>query len=130
MVELSFTQQIEKERNRLGNLEGDLNTKIAQLQKQLAEIHSELHAVDTYEAAKTGKKLPGARNGRGGKRSRQGGVTQKVLDAIKKGSTDRKKLIASTALSAQQVSNSLTALKKAGSIIAAKRGTYKAAKGA
>lgn len=130
MADLSFTQLIEKERNRLRNLEADLGTKIAQLEKQLAEIHSEQRAVDVYEAAKSGKRLPGSRNGRGGKRVRQGGVTQKVLDAIKKGISDRKKLIATTGLSGQQISNSLTALKKAGSIVGAKRGVYKAARGA
>jgi predicted Rossmann fold nucleotide-binding protein DprA/Smf involved in DNA uptake len=129
-ADLSFNQMIEKERNRLRNLEEDIKTKIGKLEAELEAIHAEVRAVDAYESVKRGKPIPGAR-GRGGKRrARQGGVSLKVLEAIKKGVNDRKRLISSTGFNGQQVSNALTALKKAGSIAdGGKRGTYKALKG-
>jgi predicted Rossmann fold nucleotide-binding protein DprA/Smf involved in DNA uptake len=127
-TELSFGQAIEKERNRLRNIEETIQEKISKLESELEAVFAELRAVDAYEATKNGKVVRASNGRRGKTRAARGSVGQTVLAAIKKGLNDRKKLISTTGLSGQQVSNALTALKKAGAIGSAKRGTYKALK--
>jgi hypothetical protein len=120
---------MEKERTRLRNIEETIRGKIATLEQELAAIYTELQAVEAYEAVKLGKSIRAARGRPIKARARRGSVGQTVLAAIKKGMNDRKKLIASVGLGGQQVSNAITALKKSGAIVTAKRGTYKAVKG-
>lgn len=125
-TELSFGQAVEKERNRLRNIEGRIQENISKLESELKAVHAELRAVDAYEATKNGKMVRTSNGRRAKARAPKGSVGQTVLAAIKKGTNDRKKLIATTGLSAQQVSNALTALKKSKAITSAGRGTYKA----
>jgi chromosome segregation ATPase len=113
----TFATMIDKERERLQKALEDLRAKQEELQAQRATIEAELDALDTYEAARSGK----ARKTRGTvSRAPRGSRQQSVLAVIaksKKGMT-RGDILQAMGLKGNEageraVSNALTALKKA-----------------
>ena len=112
----TFATMIDKERERLRKALEDLRAKQEELQAQRATIETELEALDTYEAARSGK----SRKSRTVSRAPRGSRQQSVLAVIaksKKGMT-RGDILQAMGLKGDKggeraVSNALTALKKA-----------------
>jgi hypothetical protein len=112
----TFATMIDKERERLRQALEDLRAKQAELQAQRAVIETELDALDTYEAARSGK----TRKSRTASRAPRGSRQQSILAVIaksKKGMT-RGEILQAMGLKGDEagersVSNALTALKKA-----------------
>jgi hypothetical protein len=111
----TFATMIDKERERLRKALEDLRAKQEELQAQRATIEAELDALDTYEAARSGK----TRKSRTASRAPRGSRQQSVLAVIaksKKGMT-RGDILQAMGLKGDKVgeravSNALTALKK------------------
>ena len=111
----NFTTMIDKDRERLRQALDDLRAKQAELQAQRAVIETELDALDTYEAARSGK----TRKSRTASRAPRGSRQQSILAVIaksKKGMS-RGEILQAMGLKGDQagersVSNALTALKK------------------
>jgi hypothetical protein len=113
----TFATMIDKERERLQKALEELRAKQEELQAQRATIENELNALDTYEAAKSGKTR---RPRKTASRAPRGFRQQSVLSVIaksKKGMT-RGDILQAMGLKGDEVgeravSNALTALKKA-----------------
>src|SRR5258707_15499124 len=111
----TFATMVDKERERLRKALEDLRAKQQELQAQRATIESELDALDTYEAARSGK----AKKSKAASRAPRGSRQQSVLAVIaksKKGMT-RGDILQAMGLKGSEagersVSNALTALKK------------------
>ena len=111
----TFGTMIDKERERLTKALGELRAKQEELQAQRAAIEIELDALDTYEAARSGK----TRRSRKAARAPRGSRQQSILAVIaksKKGMT-RGEILQAMGLKGDEagersVSNALTALKK------------------
>jgi hypothetical protein len=125
----NFATMVDKERERLRRALEELRAKEEELQAQRATIETELEALETYEAARSGKtrKLKAASGGPRG--SRQQSVL-KLVAKYKKG-IGRGDILQAMGLKGnksgeQSVSNALSALKKAKKVTA-KDGKYLAA---
>jgi hypothetical protein len=120
----TFAAMIDKERERLRKALEDLRAKQEELQAQRATIETELDALDTYEAARSGK----TRKSRTASRAPRGSRQQSVLAVItksKKGMT-RGDILQAMGLKGNKggeraISNALTALKKAKRVISKDR---------
>jgi hypothetical protein len=120
----TFATMIDKERERLRKALEELRAKQDELQAQRATIETELDALDTYEAARSGK----ARMSRTASGAPRGSRQQSVLTVIaksKKGMT-RGDILQAMGLKGDKVgeravSNTLTALKKAKRVTAKDR---------
>ena len=125
----TFAAMIDKERERLRKALVELRAKQEELQVQRATIETELEALDTYEAARSGK----TRKSRTVSRAPRGSRQQSVLAVItksKKGMT-RGDILQAMGLRGNKggeraASNALTALKKAKKVTS-KDGKYLAA---
>ncbi len=112
----TFATMVDKERERLRKALEDLRAKQQELQAQRATIETELDALETYEAARSGK----ARKSEAASRAPRGFRQHSVLSVIaksKKGIT-RGEILQAMGLKGNKVgersvSNALTALKKA-----------------
>ncbi len=112
----TFATMIDKERERLRKALEELRAKQEELQAQRAMIETELDALYTYEAARSGK----TRKSRIASRAPRGSRQQSVLAVIaksKKGMT-RGDILQAMGLKGNKgeeraISNALTALKKA-----------------
>jgi len=129
----TFQDFIAKERARLNSEREAIFTQQQQLDEQLAVINQEMHAIDAYESAKSGKaparKTTGTRAASSRKGSRRDGIMV-VIKANPAGLT-RGELLEKMGLKGNKsgemsVSNALTALSK-GNQIARKDGKYVAA---
>jgi hypothetical protein len=110
----TLATMFDKERERLRKALEDLGAKQEELEAQRATIETELDALDTYEAARSGT----ARKSRTGSRAPRGSRQQSVLAIIaksKKGMTrgDILQAMEGDKAGERAVSNALTALKKA-----------------
>lgn len=122
----TFADFIDAERLRLTNLRHSLIERRKEVEKELAAIESEFAAIEAYTNVRDGrsKAAPGRKRQSSG--LPRGDITGKVYEAVKNGTTERQALISALGMTSQQVSNALTALKKAGRITG-DRGTYKIA---
>lgn len=75
----SFESFAHRERNRLEAEREIIRTRQGELDRELDRIDREMHAIDAYEAAKTGKAVM-ARSGRGG------GARQRSVGGARRGS--------------------------------------------
>lgn len=131
----TFEAFIDKERARLKERREEVIAKRSELDNELQSIERELHAIETYERAKSGKAPRGS--GRAGRRGtgRRGEKRQKVLDLIKRhpNGLSRKDILVNLGVKGdrsaeQSVSNSLAALKKTKQV-ASREGKYVAQRG-
>jgi hypothetical protein len=125
----NFATLVDKERERLRKALEDLRAKQDELQAQRATIETELDALETYEAARSGKIRRSKVASRAPRSSRQQSVLE-LIAKFKKG-MGRGDIIQAMGLKGnkageQSVSNALTVLKKAKKVTA-KEGNYFAA---
>ncbi len=125
---LDIDEVIAKQRERLTKERNDIQTKIAELQGQLAGIERKFAAIVAYESTLAGK-LPATRRlsrssiGRSTKPAVRGEKQTQVLHALeqKPGGMTRSEMIGALGVKGsksgeQSVSNALAALKKAGKV--------------
>jgi len=119
MAEKTFQQYVQRERTRLHAERQALTTQQKELEKKLAAVDRELEAVDAYEAAKAGKKLPArGRKQTRAKGARRGSRREELINVIRssEGMT-RGQILEKLGLKGDKsgemsVSNALTALIK------------------
>jgi hypothetical protein len=125
MMAEDMTNVVAAERERLTKERSGIETKIGELQSQLAEIDHKLGAIDAYEKALTGKLPAGAvpRRRQGAKRAGHGEKQAQVLklveaaaEGVVRGELTEKLGVKGSKVGEQSVSNALNALKKAGKI--------------
>lgn len=128
----TFQDFITRERDRLHADREAVFTQRHELEGKLATINNELRAIDAYEAAKSGKAAPVARQTRRAPQARRGSKREQLLQVIKDaGGLTRGEILEKMGLKGNKsggmsVSNALTALTKANQ--AARRdGKYHAA---
>ena len=126
----TFQTFIASERERLTKEREAIFSQQQQLDEQLAVINQEMHAIDAYEAAKTGKAPARKAGGTRAPASRRGSKRDGIMQAIKgtPGGLTRGELLEKMGLKGDKsgemsVSNALTALTK-GNQVARKDGKY------
>lgn len=124
MADETFDTFVTRERARLQGERQAIFSQQQELEAKLEEVRRELAAIDAYEAAKTGKSLPGMERGsRGGGRSRSGGrrgsKREQLLEVIRNNPSgmSRGEILEKMGLKGDKsgemsVSNALTALTK------------------
>jgi cell division septum initiation protein DivIVA len=131
----TFQDFITRDRERLHAEREAIFNQQHELEGKLAAINNELRAIDAYEAAKTGKAAPAARQSRTIRRApqaRRGSKREQLLQVIKDGhGLTRGEILEKMGLKGDKsgemsVSNALTALTKA-SQVARREGKYVAA---
>jgi hypothetical protein len=121
MSDTPFADYIARERERLHSERDQLFEQRGELDQKLAGIAKELRAVDAYEAAKTGKASRGPAPG-GAPRARRGSRREEILGAIRgnpglsRGELLEKMGLKGNKQGEMSVSNTLTALSKAGQV--------------
>jgi hypothetical protein len=124
-----FATMVDKERERLRKALQDLRAKQDELEAQRATIETELEALDTYEAARTGKIRKSKTASRAPRGSRQQSVFELVAKqkkGISRGDILQAMGLKGNKAGEQSVSNALSALKKA-KRVTSKDGKYFAA---
>lgn len=120
MAQTRFADVMKKERERLNSERETMLKQRRELDKKLSQIERELHAVDLYERARSGK-APAAARGRGRPRqTRRGSRREALLALIKENPSglSRGEILQHMSLKGDKsgemsVSNALTALIKA-----------------
>jgi hypothetical protein len=116
----TFADFVARERERLNQEREAVSNQQRELQQKLAGIERELSAMNAYEAAKSGKAVPGrAAAGRRTARGRRGSKRGQLLDIIKAhpNGVTRGEILEQMGLKGDKsgemsVSNALTALAK------------------
>jgi hypothetical protein len=124
MSDGSFSDFISRERERLSAEREAIFNQQHELEGQLAAINNEMRAIDAYEAAKSGKPAPAARQTRTirAPRARAGSKRDQLLQVIKDGhGLTRGEILEKMGLKGDKsgemsVSNALTALTKANQV--------------
>jgi hypothetical protein len=131
----TFQDFIASERSRLNSEREAIFTQQQQLDEQLAVINQEMHAIDAYEAAKTGKapvrKAAGTRGPAPRRGSKRDGILAALKDApagLTRGDLLEKMGLKGNKSGEMSVSNALTALTKAEQVVR-KDGKYVASMG-
>src|SRR5580765_7250388 len=85
MADMRFADVMQHERERLHKEREQIFNQQHELEGKLADINRELSAIDAYEAAKTGKAVPVARQTRGPRRqqARRGSRRDALMQVIK-----------------------------------------------
>ena len=130
----TFQGFITRDRDRLHAERATIFAQQQELEHKLAAINNELKAIDAYEAAKSGKAVPAARQTRTARapRARSGTKREQLLQVIKDGGgLTRGEILEKMGLKGDKsgemsVSNALTALTK-GNQVARREGKYVAA---
>lgn len=118
----TFQDFIAKDRARLQAEREAIFNQQHELEQKLAAINHEMRAIDAYEAAKSGKAAPVARQARA-PRTRTGSKREQLLQIITgAGGLSRGEILEKMGLKGNKsaemsVSNALTALTKAGQVI-------------
>ncbi len=135
MPEQTFETFIASERERLNKEREAIFNQQRELEGKLAAINNEMRAIEAYEAAKTGKAVPAARQARTTRRAprtRSGSKREQLFQVIKDGNgLTRGEILEKMGLKGDKtgemsVSNALTALTKANQV-ARRDGKYVAA---
>jgi hypothetical protein len=125
MSEENFAGFIARERERLNAEREQIFNQRQALQTKLDEINREFAAIDAYEAAKTGKAVPAARQPRGPRQqqARRGSRREELLQLIKDNPSGlaRGEILERMGLKGDKsgemsVSNALTALTKSNQV--------------
>jgi len=84
MADMNFADFIARERERLHAEREQVFSQQQELEAKLAAINNELHAIDAYEAAKTGKSIasPLGRGRDGARQVRRGSRRDSILRVI------------------------------------------------
>jgi len=130
----TFETFIASERERLNKEREAIFSQQHELEGKLAAINNEMRAIDAYEAAKTGKAAPAARQTRTARapRARSGSRREQLLQVIKDGNgLSRGEILEKMGIKGNKsgemsVSNALTALTKANQV-SRREGKYLAA---
>lgn len=126
MSDGNFSEYITRERDRLNAEREAIRTQQRELDRRLAEINREFHAVDAYEAAKSGKaaRPTTGRGSRGPQRGRRGSRREGIIEMLKGAAEglSRGELLEKMGLKGNKsgemsVSNALTALTKSGVVM-------------
>jgi hypothetical protein len=132
MADMRFADVMQQERERLHKEREQVFNQQHELESKLAEINRELGAIDAYEAAKTGKAVPAARQTRGPRRqqARRGSKRDALMQVIKANPSGltRGEILERMGLKGDKsgemsISNALTALTK-GNQVARRDGKY------
>ena len=135
MSDGNFADFIARERERLHSDREAIFNQQHELDQKLAAINNEMRAIDAYEAAKSGKAAPAARQqarGTRAPRARSGSKREQLLQVIKDGhGLTRGEILEKMGLKGDKsgemsVSNALTALTK-GNQVTRRDGKYVAA---
>jgi hypothetical protein len=122
MNDVRFADVMQQERERLHREREEIFNQQQELENRLAALNREFHAIDAYEAAKSGKP---ARQSRGGRTqtARRGSKREALLEVIRgnPGGLKRGEILVRMGLkgdkaSEMSVSNALTALTKSGQV--------------
>lgn len=133
----TFKSFVSRERSRLTRARDAARSRKNQIDRELAEIETELAAIQAYEQAKKGSPAKAARGGgrasaKTGKRAPRGEKRRSVLELIQKSDgLTRGEILSALGVKGdksaeQSVSNALTALKKQ-NVVASKDRKYVAA---
>jgi hypothetical protein len=118
----TFQAFIAKERERLARLRDDALARRQAVDEEIAEIDRELAAIEAYETAKRGAPpRPPAREAgarRGSRRQAVVGLIRQHPEGLTRGEILERLSLKGNQSGERSVSNALTALKKAGEIIA------------
>src|SRR4051812_1854319 len=118
----TFEEMVERERERLTQARKDAETRLKEVQNEIAEIDREFEAIEAYERVKTGKAQKGKDAKESGRqRAPRGSRQQELLDLIgqhEEGLT-RREILDELGLKGDKkaeasVSNALNQMKKAG----------------
>ena len=129
MADETFEMFVAREGARLDGEREAIFTQQQELESRLTEINRELSAIDAYEAAKSGKALPGRASQQRTRRARYGSRREQLLQIIKesygltRGEILEKMGLKGNKSGEMSVSNALTALTK-GSQVARRDGRY------
>jgi len=129
----TFETFVAKERERLNKEREAIFSQQHELETKLAEINREFAAIEAYEAAKSGKAAPARTSGKRAAPSRRGSKRDGILQTLKESPAGltRGELLEKMGLKGDKsgemsVSNALTALSKSNQV-ARKDGKYVAA---
>jgi hypothetical protein len=128
----TFETFIASERERLNKEREAIFTQQHELEGKLTSINNEMHAIDAYEAAKSGKAVATRQTRRRAPQVRRGSKREQLLKVIKNGNgLTRGEILEKMGLKGDKsgemsVSNALTALTKANQV-ARREGKYVAA---
>ncbi len=122
MTDMRFAELMQQERERLSREREEIANQQRELETKLAAISRELEGIDAYEAARSGKLIPAARQARGPRarpQARRGSRREALLTLIKEnpGGLSRGEILQQMGLKGDKaaemsVSNALTALTK------------------
>lgn len=123
----SFAGYVERERARLDGEVQAIRQQQMELDRRLDAVSTEMHAIDAYEAAKSGKGMASQGRGGGGRdgsrqSGRRGSRREELLNVIRQGHTmSRGEILDKMGLKndkqgSMSVSNALTALIKNGQL--------------
>ena len=120
MSDETFAAFVQRERDRLHSEREQVFNQQQELDKKLVNINRELAAIDAYEAAKTGKQIPSARQaGQPRGRARRGSKREALLQLVRQNASglSRREILERMGLKGDKsgemsVSNALTALTK------------------
>lgn len=125
---MDLQQMMEEERQRLNKQLAEIATRRVVIDQEEGAVHIELSAISGYFDAKMGKVMTRAKGKARG--PRKVGVKQRVLDTITADGTTKQDIIAKLGAAddvamKNAISNMLSILKKAGTIVSGERGSYK-----
>lgn len=134
MADVRFADVMQQERERLHREREEIFNQQQELENKLAALNRELSAIDAYEAARSGKAAPAARQTRAPRARRQGGrrgsKREALLELIKanpnglsRGDILQKMGLKGDKAGEMSVSNALTALTKSNQV-ARREGKY------
>ena len=133
MADMRFADVMQQERERLHKEREEIFNQQHELEGKLADINRELSAIDAYEAAKTGKTVPAARQVRGSRarpQARRGSRREALLRLIKdnpigltRGEILERMRLKGDKSGEMSISNALTALTK-GNQVSRRDGKY------
>lgn len=126
MADMRFADVMQQERERLNREREEIFNQQHELEGKLADLNRELAAIDAYEAAKTGKPVPAARQARGPRarpQARRGSRREALLQLIKdnpsglaRGEILERMGLKGNKAGEMSVSNALTALTKSNQV--------------
>jgi hypothetical protein len=122
MAEESFESFVQRERARLHGEREAIFTQQKELEDKLDAVDRELIAIDAYEAAKSGKQIPGRASRTRSRQARRGSKREQLLALIRehrgltRGEILEKMGLKGNKPGEMSVSNALTALTKANQI--------------
>ena len=134
-MEQTFPEFIAKERDRLKTERETIFNQQQELDTKLADINRELAAIDAYEAAKSGKQASPARTRAVARPAtgRRSGIRDRVFEVVRDAPNGIAAADVRTALGftdksgSQSVANALSGLKRTGKITTTSTGAYRAA---